>query len=519
MTKEFQDYCAELALRSNSTPSSAPCDTRIVHRPSTAASSTRTSIGVGTDPISRPTTAPSRPRNMVSSDLNKNINANIDQKNNRQNDTLKSGNDVKEKAVPDRPKTVTLHGGTQQSDSEQGDSDKRTPCNKQQVPKMVNQGIGSSGLQREFTLVEIPLGEKGRGDELKREKTYVTEKADLQVKRSEKNATMRKSRLDALLEQTVELVEDALMNEGKEPSTISETMTIKEKRPVPRSRSVDTRQRLVEKQAEQIPQRRKVDQARDKLRQHAKRRVERQENDARSRKPVRRMVWNQNPGQAYVRDLQQKGRQAYVENMQQRGRSGQKIQERERSGGQPKTRSEQSRDRRQVSSAPFIVPNESILKAQESSSIQRPRGISTMSYTDSIKELSKVRRSQSLTRERNAEARQRSSKSDRNQQAKSERTKHDSRVGSSASVKSDYSQDSEKSRPIVMMIEGDEPSAFQHLQLDMTRAARSIDIANSIDFSGGASKLRESPYLQNNPYVMGRPRKQRSASLNRSQKR
>ena len=523
MTREFQDYCATLALGRNSTPSSAPIDTKITIRPKTAASANRKNIAVETDPWFRPTSAPSQPRSLVTDDLNKNTGTNMDEKN-TQKGTPKNDNYIQENNtsnISNRPKTVTIHGRTQHSDNESKNHDKRTDSVKSdgsktdQSPhtaKVVNQGIGSGSLQREFTLVEIPLAGKDQAT-LRKEKTYITDRADLQVKRSEKNATMRKSRLDALLEQTVELVEDALMNEGKEPSIISETVTIKDRRkPVPRSQSLDARRRTVDRKTDETLQRRRVEQARDKLRQHAKRRVEKQNNDpySRVRKPARRMVWNQNPGQAYVQDLQERGRQAYVRQSQERLRNGQKYQDRGRSGAQAKTRGEKSRESRQFSAPPFVVPNPSSMKAQESSNLRRSKAGSTISDISSAKEQSRLQRNHSQTRE----SRQRSTKSDRYEQPK-----YDTRMGSSVSVKSYQSQDSEMSRPVVMMIEGDDPTAYTHLQFDMTRTARSIDIANSIDFSGSASKLRGSPYLQNNPYAMGSARKQRSASLNRSQHR
>lgn len=59
ISREFQEYCAELALGRMSKPSSAPCDTRLFHRPSSG-SFVRREMTVQTDLTSRPKTAPLR---------------------------------------------------------------------------------------------------------------------------------------------------------------------------------------------------------------------------------------------------------------------------------------------------------------------------------------------------------------------------------------------------------------------------------------------------------------------------
>ena len=570
MTREFQEHCARLALGRPSTPSLAPSDTRIPVRPSTGSTDRRT-IAVGTDPVLRPTTAPIRPHSYGTADLAKTLPAQnvADLKNKSQNhnwvnkdntdectqpkvETVKgknllSENKTSEKSTDSAKAEINRH--SKQIDSRKDDSEK--PADKQRQPKIVNQGIGGPGLLREFTMVEMPLRGKTQEDSMKvaREKTYITDKADLKVKQSEKNAAVRKSRLDALLEQTVELVEDALNCEDREPSeiSISETIVLKERvKRALRSRSEDTRQsagrtenarqrslrydnlrkslksddprqRSLKGKREEGPQRRKVDQAREKLRQNTKKKVDRQEIDTKTRKPIRRMIWNQNPGQPYKDDLRERSRSQRLQNI----------------------RNERPADVRQSSAPPVVVPPpSSALRLQEKSELQRSRGASATAQLESVKERAAVRRSQSLTRERkselsqslareksaevsqsvtrerSSEVRHRSSRSDRHQQPH-----HEPRIGSSKSSKSQFSQDSDKSRPVVMLFEGDDPSNYRSLQFDMTRAARSMDIANSIDFSGKASKLRGSPYLEYTPLVMGKPRKQRSASLNRSQQR
>ena len=566
MTKEFQDHCARLALGRTSAPSSAPTDTRIPVRPSSGAGS-RVSVAVGTEPISRPTrpvTAPSRHQ------------SNGDVENNKQTDSCVSSLERSATTMDGSKqiKAAALGGKSQQNEAETETSESIVaskiftdqPKNsvlddsymprfdKVAKPKLVNQGIGMPGLQREFTMVEMPISTKMQDNvKLERAKTTIIDRADQKVKQSEKNVAARKSRLDTLIEQTVELVQDALdLEDGQAPSEFSSAVDLKAKaRPVRRTRSEDARERSVRvenssqrsvrsgdpRQATIRGQpgleyhRRKVDQFREKLRQHTRRKVEKQEKETRVRRPVRKMVWNQNPGQPYVADLQE------------RMRKEQKLRRDTRQSSAPviviPDPSDQQRSELQRAKDPRMAYNLESIKEQaklrrsysdrnedsrhSSSKSNRQWHEETRHGLDPklahnlelIREQARVRRSQSLNRDRNVDSRHSSSKSERSRQQEC----HESRIGSSKSVAGHYNQDSDKSKPLVMFVEGDDPSAYRHVKLDMSKTSRSMDIANGIDFSGKASKLRDSPYLQYNPLIMGKPRKQRSASLNRSQQR
>ena len=639
VTKEFQEHCARLALGRSSAPSSAPCDTRIPARPSSSSAS-RVSVAIGTDPIhgpSRPTTAPvSRPSQAATNVENTQTTGNTakksqnssDVKDGKLNDSGVRNLERSTTTIIDKNKHAQMEGKYDQTKARTSESntDKHNDSvedgykprfDKNSKPKLVNQGIGMPGLQREFTMVEMPVSSKTKDNtRFEREKTSVLDRADNKIKQSEKNVAARRSRLDTLIEQTVELVQDALdLDDGQAPtpSEFSSTIDLKAKaRPIRRTRSEDARERTV--RTENPRQRsvrsndprqpnvkedlgpeyhkRKVEQFREKLRQHTKKRIaEKQEIDKRSKRPVRRMVWNQNPGQPYKDDRQDRG----------------------------KTERRSRKDGRETSSAPVVVPNPS---NQEKSDLQRTIDKKMAYHLDSIKEQAKLRRSYSernedsrhsssksnryrreetmhemdgrearnlqLVKEKamvrrsqslNRDSRHNSSKSERSRQqeyqdsrhsssksnryrreetmremdpretrnlqlvkekatvrrsqslnrdsrhnsSKSERIRQqeyqESRLGSSKSVASHYSQDSDKSRPLVMLVDGDDPSAYRHVKLDMSKSSWNMDIANSIDFSGKASKLRDSPYLQNNRLMRGQSGQQRSASLNRSQHR
>ena len=625
VTKEFQEHCARLALGRSSAPSSAPCDTRIPARPSSSTAS-RVSVAIGTDPIhgpSRPTTAPPRHLSQAATDKeNPNTSGNVktsqnntDIKDNMQIDSGVINLERSATTVIDKNKQTHIDGKSAQNEARASETDTdqqndsvledgyKPRFDKVAKPKLVNQGIGMPGLQREFTMVEMPISLKTQDNvKFEREKTSVIDRADQKIKQSEKNVVARRSRLDTLIEQTVELVQDALdLEDGQAPtpSEFSSTIDLKAKaRPVRRTRSEDTRertgrvenprQRSVKSNDPRQPavrgdlgpehHKRKVDEFREKLRQHTKRRIEKQQQiDRRTKRPVRRMVWNQNIGQPYKDDLQ--------ERMKKERRSRRDVRQ---SSAPPiviPDPSTQERSDLQRSKDPRMANDLSSIKEQaklrrsysernedsrhSSSKSYRHRREETMHEWDPkearnlelVKEQARVHRSRSLNRDRNDDSRHSSTKSNRyrreetmheldpkevcnlklvkeeakvrrsqslnrdsrHNSSKSERSRQqeykDSRIGSSKSVASHYSQDSDKSRPLVMLVEGDDPSAYRHVKLDMSKNSRSMDIANSIDFSGKASKLRGSPYLQYNPLVMGQPRKQQSASLNRSQHR